>query len=382
MADNPKTIPCSGCGSPMSKKAKACPPCGAKSKRPIYKRAWMIAFVAIVVIGAIGFVGCGGRKGEKFEWYDMELGSVLPTPQSNVGEILDNSDDQLSIYIYSTSKDDYKIYVSECQSKGFVVESEKSDRQYTAFNEDGYELELWYNDYDKELHISLEAPLKMEALQWPTSELVNSLPVPCSGVGKVSSESTDRFAVLVGETSLEDYCDYVNACSAYGFSVDYEKGDKFYRADHADGYHISVEYRGNNVMSVEIERTEEAAPESAVSTNKPAAAPETDTAVSTPEPDPVPDKTPELVDGMRPTFLEAMNSYEAFYDEYCAFMKEYKEDPTNLTLIGKYTELLEKLTEMDEKFAAWENNDLNDAELTYYLEVNSRVVKKLLETAQ
>lgn len=77
-----------------------------------------------------------------------------------------------------------------------------------------------------------------------------------------------------------------------------------------------------------------------------------------------------------------MNSYEAFYDEYCAFMKEYKEDPTNLTLIGKYTELLEKLTEMDEKFAAWENNDLNDAELTYYLEVNSRVVKKLLETAQ
>lgn len=43
---------------------------------------------------------------------------------------------------------------------------------------------------------------------------------------------------------------------------------------------------------------------------------------------------------------------------------------------------LEAPLKMDEKFAAWENNDLNDAELTYYLEVNSRVVQKLLETAQ
>ncbi len=32
-----------------------------------------------------------------------------------------------------------------------------------------------------------------------------------------------------------------------------------------------------------------------------------------------------LVNGMRPKFKEAMDSYEAFYDEYCTFMKKYND---------------------------------------------------------
>ena len=89
-----------------------------------------------------------------------------------------------------------------------------------------------------------------------------------------------------------------------------------------------------------------------------------------------------LVDGMRPEFKAAMDSYEAFYDEYCDFMKRYKENPADLTLLTQYGEMLSKAAEMSEKFEAWDENEMNTAELAYYIEVNSRVTQKLLEVSQ
>ena len=86
----------------------------------------------------------------------------------------------------------------------------------------------------------------------------------------------------------------------------------------------------------------------------------------------------ELVDGMRPVFKEAMDSYEAFYDEYCDIMKRYMANPTDLGLLSSYTDMLTKASEMSEKFEAWEDNEMNEAELKYYLDVNNRVTQKLL----
>ena len=90
----------------------------------------------------------------------------------------------------------------------------------------------------------------------------------------------------------------------------------------------------------------------------------------------------ETVDGMRPEFKAAMDSYEAFYNEYCEFMKKYMENPTDLTLLGEYADMISKSTEMNQTFEAWNEADMNDAELAYYLEVNNRVAQKLLEVAQ
>lgn len=94
------------------------------------------------------------------------------------------------------------------------------------------------------------------------------------------------------------------------------------------------------------------------------------------------DENEELVDGMRPDFKEAMDSYEAFYDEYCNFMEKYDENPSDLKMLAEYASMLAKANDMAEKFDAWESSDLNDAELSYYLAVNSRVAQKLLEVAQ
>ena len=83
--------------------------------------------------------------------------------------------------------------------------------------------------------------------------------------------------------------------------------------------------------------------------------------------------------GIRPEFKAAMDAYEAFYDEYCAFMQKYKQNPMDLSLLSEYSSMLAKVAEMDEKFNAWDQNDMSDEELKYYLDVLTRVEKKMID---
>lgn len=89
----------------------------------------------------------------------------------------------------------------------------------------------------------------------------------------------------------------------------------------------------------------------------------------------------ESTDVVRPEFQKAMDAYEAFYDEYCDLLQEYKTNPFNLTILVKYGEIMKKTVEMNEAFEKWNNNDLTKEELKYYLEVNNRVMKKLVDIA-
>ena len=52
-----KMVTCKHCGNEIAASAKACPKCGGKNKKPIYKRGWFIALVVIIVLGAFGSVG-------------------------------------------------------------------------------------------------------------------------------------------------------------------------------------------------------------------------------------------------------------------------------------------------------------------------------------
>lgn len=88
---------------------------------------------------------------------------------------------------------------------------------------------------------------------------------------------------------------------------------------------------------------------------------------------------PSAATGLRPEFKEAMDSYEAFYTEYCDLLKKYISNPSDLSILSKYMSLMGKLSDMDEKFEAWESEDLNSEELKYYMDVNNRVMKMLLD---
>lgn len=348
-----------------------------KPKKPIYKKWWFYVIAAVALIAIISAISGGKGKGEKIEWSKIELRDQLPEPPSNRGALFENSDEEFWVSLDGVSDDQYNDYLDACVDKGFTVDADKSSYSYKAYNADGYSLDM--SHIGDGLSITLKAPMKFGSITWPSSTVGNMLPAPKSTTGKFSYEHDDSFFVYVSETSKADYDQYVADCSANGFNIDYDKGDTYYRADNADGYHISLKYEGNNIMAVEIK----ASKNSDAGTSEPATT-EPSTETTAPSESNATETKPndtDLVDGMRKDFKDAMDSYEAFMDEYVAFMKKYSDNPSDVGLLADYTKYMSKYADMVEKFDKWESEDLNDAELAYYIDVQARVSKKLLDVA-
>ncbi|MBR2289415.1 MAG: hypothetical protein IJ867_02065 [Clostridia bacterium] len=81
--------------------------------------------------------------------------------------------------------------------------------------------------------------------------------------------------------------------------------------------------------------------------------------------------------GLSAEFKKAMDSYEKFMEEYISFMKRYAVNPSDISLLTEYSNYLEKYNQMIEDFEKWDSEDLNDAEMAYYIEVQTRVSQKL-----
>ena len=176
------------------------------------------------------------------------------------------------------------------------------------------------------------------------SEIAGLLPLPKSTVGKVSTDTENGCYIYVGETSIDDFNAYTDECSDNGFSVDYERGDKFYNAKDEAGNKLSLSYQGNNVMVIQIRKPDEA--EANASETEQESEPSSATEQQT-ESAEKPSDSAELIDGMRPEFKQAMDSYEEFMNEYCEFMKKYDEsDGTDVGLLADYTSYMSKYADM------------------------------------
>ena len=113
----------------------------------------------------------------------------------------------------------------------------------------------------------------------------------------------------------------------------------------------------------------------AAPTAKPTAEP---TEEATPEP-----QTAAAENEIRPEVKEFLDAYEACMDEYVDFMQKYlNADPTSMvSMMGDYYSILARYTEFAEKIDAFDESELTNAELAYYLEVTNRVSQKLLRVA-
>ena len=117
-------------------------------------------------------------------------------------------------------------------------------------------------------------------------------------------------------------------------------------------------------------------------TPRPTARP-TPTAKPTPQPTPVPTPEPGPAHaGVTPEFKAAMDSYEAFFDEYIAFMQAVREEPGNLALLLQYAAMLERYTETMEELDAIGEEELSDADSIYYVQTMARIEVELLELMQ
>lgn len=234
--------------------------------------------------------------------------------------------------------------------------------------------------------ISAEADPETEEyaeFDWPTSEIAKLLPVPKSNVGKVLWEASYGFVVHVSETSKEDYKDYVDACQEKGFTIDYHASDTVYYGDNSDGYHVYVSYE-DEVMTIRIDepeedtKTDDTSADASADTSAEKETEETEAAdASSQEPD-------ESVsdDDIRPEFKEAMDSYEAFFNEYCDFMEKYNASDDQTSMLAEYADYMAKYADMLDKMDDIGDDDLTTAEAAYYAEVSARVMQKLSDVSQ
>lgn len=94
-------------------------------------------------------------------------------------------------------------------------------------------------------------------------------------------------------------------------------------------------------------------------------------------PEPQSTLSPASDNEIRPEIKEAIDSYEGFIDEYCAFMEKY--DSSDYSMLTQYLKLVEKELEMTRQFEAITDSDLTTAESLYYTEVNLRCTQKMLQ---
>ena len=73
---------------------------------------------------------------------------------------------------------------------------------------------------------------------------------------------------------------------------------------------------------------------------------------------------------------EFLADYEDWVDDYVAFMKKYKANPTDFSLLTDYAKMSAKAIEWSNK-ASEIQEDLSPAELTEYMQTLSRITQKL-----
>lgn len=62
-----KMIKCKSCGADIASSAKRCPSCGAKNKKPIYKRVWFWILMVVLLIAIFGFIASKVNPSDSIE---------------------------------------------------------------------------------------------------------------------------------------------------------------------------------------------------------------------------------------------------------------------------------------------------------------------------
>lgn len=184
-------IKCSECGKDISDKASACPHCGCplsnaeqsqknKKEKGMGAKSTKILIATALIVGVIIVFAililthticlnhdysdasvlepqtcyhCGKTRGEpkslmKIQFPTQGVGSLLPTPSSNMGEIKWEDADSFSAYVGNMTEDEFNAYVQMCAENGFDVDYQKGEDYYYADDANGNNLNIWYKGND------------------------------------------------------------------------------------------------------------------------------------------------------------------------------------------------------------------------------------------
>lgn len=343
------------------------------------KKIIALLFAAVM---CLSLIACGGGSSKDNTWPDRGLGSMLPEPDAKKIHIGYNLDDSFSADIQKAKEEDFIAYVVKCKEAGFTVDIDSDFDDYIAYNAEGYQVSISFYDSLESVSIMLRTPKVNGTIAWPIIGLATLLPTPDTNVGTISIDTSSQFVAWIGKTSFDDYKAYVNLCIDSGFDIDYNNDEKVFTADNAEGVSLRLEYEGFDTMYIQMyaPKDNEIKTED-IETNESKETSQIDTATSDVSTDIENGNSSELVDGMRPEFKEALDSYEAFFNEYCEFMEKYAENPTDLELVVEYADYMTQYADTVSKMENLDDGTMNDAETKYYIEVTGRITQKLLEVS-
>ena len=230
-------------------------------KKPFYKNWWFIViiiFSVIVVFSIFNSITKNNTNDNTVEvnWEDIQLGAYIPEITNGEINVGNNSSNYLALHIKKISLSDYNEYKKRCIEMGYTFDSEEVTNGYNAFNKDGYELNLHYYVSNKNLvyeySIVLKKPDDLKEFEWSTTGISTILPKTSSTVGKILTDSSDAFKVKVGNTSFDEFKEYVKKCEEVGFIIDSKKEENLYQSKNADGYELEIKYLGANTIEISL----------------------------------------------------------------------------------------------------------------------------------
>lgn len=107
------------------------------------------------------------------------------------------------------------------------VDAEKAGSSFWGYNENGYKLSVMF--VSDHISIDLRCPIEFGEYELP------------------------NFNIKIGNTTFEEYQDYVKECMETDFTKDNQEGKDFYNGDNKRGYELSVGYDGYNTMHIDFD---------------------------------------------------------------------------------------------------------------------------------
>lgn len=240
-------IKCSECGKDISDKAATCPHCGCpllnaeysqkhKKKNGVDAKRTKIFLSAAFIVGVIIVFAililthticlkhsysdasvlkpqtcyhCGKTQGQpkslmKIQFPMQGVGSLLPMPSSNMGEIKWDDDNSFSAYVGNMTEYDFDLYVQMCAENGFDIDYQKGEDYYYADDVNGNNLNIWYKGNNIiEIQIVATYEDEIDAVRTSENETESaSNKEPESSPSTSPNETTEKESINLAEARI------------------------------------------------------------------------------------------------------------------------------------------------------------------------------------
>ncbi len=212
-----------------------------------------IALIFLLILGVFIVLITVNPDAEKLDWDTFVLCNQIPEAPNNLIEVQTNDSERLWIKVCDVQYEQYLDYLDECKNFGYSFEIKTEvPKSFEGFNSKGYNLKLNYIDYDEELEIKLNAPLKMTEYIWPELAISLNIKKPETENGCFQYENEQEFLFYTKLDSFEYLKKYIDTCIPANFDNNVHETDIMYEASNDSGDFIGVYYEGGSVISIRV----------------------------------------------------------------------------------------------------------------------------------